>query len=93
MHYDWSVCSPLVCKQDDIYGEDIYGGVSEPTKTDAHASNGTLVQSHQVRSDLAVSSIHDWLRQLLFCLVRRTLSNWSKPLGEAVWAYRGNFRV
>lgn len=39
-----------MCKQDDIYGEDIYGGVSEPTKADvpAHTNNGTLVQAHQV---------------------------------------------
>ena len=56
MHYDWSVWLPSVCTQDDIYGDDIYGGVSEPTKTDvsAHANNATLVQAHQVRSDEAV---------------------------------------
>lgn len=42
----------LVCKQDDIYGEDIYGGVSEPTKADAsaHTNSATLVQAHQVPS-------------------------------------------
>lgn len=42
----------LVCKQDDIYGEDIYGGVSEPTMADAsaHTNSATLVQAHQVPS-------------------------------------------
>ena len=56
MHYHWPICSPPVCEQDDIYGEDIYGGVSEPTKTDVptHANNGTLARAHQVRSNEAV---------------------------------------
>ena len=70
------------CKQDDIYGEDIYGGVSEPNKDVAmHSNNGA---THQVRpAALAMLLSLDDCGNL--CLVlgsRQTRASvWNRPSG------------